>query len=92
MVNPYRFRPGGPTDRATLFTPQRRKIMANGSSATATPKAPNSVPEGRVRFFLPRSLKDIATKAIHDPTSNAYRITLKVVLVGILASIVVLAL
>ncbi len=66
--------------------------MANGSSATATPKAPNSVPEGRVRFFLPRSLKDIATKAIHDPTSNAYRITLKVVLVGILASIVVLAL
>jgi hypothetical protein len=35
MVNLYRFRPGGPTDRATLFTPQGRKIMANGSSATA---------------------------------------------------------
>jgi hypothetical protein len=35
MVNLYRFVPGGPTDRATLFTPQARKIMSNGSSATA---------------------------------------------------------
>ena len=39
-----------------------------------------------------RTLKDIATEAIHDPTSSAYSITLKVVLAAILASILVLAL
>jgi Ion transport protein len=66
--------------------------MANRLTATATPTAPNAVPDPPGRHPHRRTLKDIATEAILDPTSDAYGITLKVVLVAILASIVVLAL
>jgi hypothetical protein len=67
--------------------------MTMASRSTATPTAPNGVPvPPQSGSPNRRTLKAIATEAIHDPTSNAYGVTLKVVLVAILASIVVLAL
>ena len=63
------------------------------SRSTATPTAPNGVPvpppSGSPHR---RTLKELAYEAIYEPTSRAYGVTLKVVLVAILASIVVLAL
>ncbi|NBT95480.1 MAG: ion transporter, partial [Chloroflexi bacterium] len=67
--------------------------MTMASRSTATPTAPDAVPvPPQPGSPHRRTLKEIATEAIHDPTSNAYAVTLKVILVAILASIVVLAL